>query len=242
LIKYTNDAIIYKTERHSYNSFHYYVPMNEMKDGQYVLILKFCEMFFDKPNKRVFNVRFGEHVVVKDLDIVAKAGKFSAHDEYIEFTYRNGDITFKGKSIGGTALRNGKLVVEFEKTQKDNPLVNGLVLVEGSIAETDFLELQMYKEQWEKQHREELRKVYLEKQKKEAQKLKKKEKIKIRNDHLDDLDEDFEEVEAQARGEKKREIPPLRELLMTPMGIVAMIGFFVSSYVMIAFTFFDPYG
>lgn len=29
---------------------------------------------------------------------------------------------------------------------------------------------------------------------------------------------------------------------MTPMGIVAMVGFFVSSYVIIAFTFFDPYG
>jgi hypothetical protein len=29
---------------------------------------------------------------------------------------------------------------------------------------------------------------------------------------------------------------------MTPMGIVSMVGFFVSSYVIIAFTFFDPYG
>jgi hypothetical protein len=26
------------------------------------------------------------------------------------------------------------------------------------------------------------------------------------------------------------------------MGVVSMVGFFVSSYVIIAFTFFDPYG
>jgi hypothetical protein len=39
-----------------------------------------------------------------------------------------------------------------------------------------------------------LRKSYLEKQKKDAAKMKRREKIKIRNDHLDDLDEDFEEV------------------------------------------------
>lgn len=53
----------------------------------------------------------------------------------------------------------------------------------------------MYKESWEKQHKEELRRNYLEKQKKQQEKIKTKEKIKIRNDHLDDLDEDFEEVE-----------------------------------------------
>jgi len=29
---------------------------------------------------------------------------------------------------------------------------------------------------------------------------------------------------------------------MTPFGIVAMIGFFGSSFVLIYFTFFDPYG
>lgn len=98
-------------------------------------------MYFDKPNKRVFNVKFGDHVVVKDLDIVAKAGKFTAHDEYIEFDFKKGDILIKGKSIGHTAYKNGRLVVEFEKTAKDNPLVNGLILFQGSIAETDFLEM-----------------------------------------------------------------------------------------------------
>jgi len=124
----------------------------------------------------------------------------------------------------------------------DNPLVNGLVLYDGGIGETDFLELQMYKEDWDKRNKEELRKAYLDKQKKEAAKTKRREKIKIRNDHLDDLDEDFEEIEQSVRVEKTRETPPIRELLMTPMGAVAMIGFFVSSFVLIAFTFFDPYG
>lgn len=116
MIKYTNDPAIYKTERHSYNTFHYYVPLEGNEDGKYVLILKFCEMYFDKPGKRVFNIKFGDHVVVKDMDIVAKSGKFTAHDEYIEFDFKRGDILIKGKSIGHTAYKNGKLVVEFEKT------------------------------------------------------------------------------------------------------------------------------
>jgi len=29
---------------------------------------------------------------------------------------------------------------------------------------------------------------------------------------------------------------------MTPLGLVAMVGFFATAFVMITFTFFDPYG
>jgi hypothetical protein len=140
LIRYTNDPEIYKTERHAYNTFHYYIPISKLKTGKHVLILKFCEMYFQKPGNRVFNVRLGNEIVIKNLDIVAKAGRFTAHDEYVEFDYKKEDIIFKGKSIGSSAIRDGKLVVEFEKTDKDNPIVNGLILYYGSIAETDFLE------------------------------------------------------------------------------------------------------
>lgn len=34
----------------------------------------------------------------------------------------------------------------------------------------------------------------------------------------------------------------MKFMLMTPIGIVLMIGFFTSTFVLVAFTFFDPYG
>lgn len=41
-------------------------------------------------------------------------------------------IFFKGKLIEGGVV-NSTLKVEFEKTDFDNPFVNGLILYEGSI-------------------------------------------------------------------------------------------------------------
>jgi len=37
-----------------------------------------------------------------------------------------------------------------KKTQKDNPIVNGVILYEGGLHQTDFFELNMYKEEWDK--------------------------------------------------------------------------------------------
>jgi len=42
------------------------------------------------------------------------------------------------------------LLVAFEKTEKDNPIVNGLLLYEGGLEATDYNELATYKEEWEK--------------------------------------------------------------------------------------------
>lgn len=38
----------------------------------------------------------------------------------------------------------------------------------------------------------------------------------------------------------KWRVPPLKELLMTPMGIVAIISTFSFSFVLIYFSYFDP--
>jgi hypothetical protein len=44
-IKYTDDPFVYMTERHGEESFTYQIPIKE--NGNYVLILKFAEMYFD---------------------------------------------------------------------------------------------------------------------------------------------------------------------------------------------------
>ena len=94
VIKYAKDESIYLTERHGYNTFSYQLAIE--KDGPYTLILKFCEMHFDKPGRRVFHIRLGEQRVITGLDIFAKSGRYVAHDEYIEFKYANGIVSHKG--------------------------------------------------------------------------------------------------------------------------------------------------
>ncbi|XP_023236014.1 malectin-B-like [Centruroides sculpturatus] len=51
-----SDQILYQTERYHHMTFGYEIPVN--KDGDYVLILKFCEVYFSSPGMkfRVFYV------------------------------------------------------------------------------------------------------------------------------------------------------------------------------------------
>jgi len=45
------DQILYQTERYNTQSFTYDVPIS--REGDYVLVLKFCEVWFTQPNQKV---------------------------------------------------------------------------------------------------------------------------------------------------------------------------------------------
>jgi len=45
------DQILYQTERYHTQSFTYEVPIS--RDGDYVLVMKFCEVWFTQPNQKV---------------------------------------------------------------------------------------------------------------------------------------------------------------------------------------------
>ena len=91
-------------------------------------------MYFRESGKRVFNIRFGEKVVIKDLDVVANVGPFAANDEYIEFEMKDDTIFFEGQPcVKAFKQRSQKLVVTFEKTDKDLPIVSGLILYNGGL-------------------------------------------------------------------------------------------------------------
>ena len=47
----TLDQLLYQTERYHHSTFGYDIPVNE--DGEYVMILKFCEVYFNSPNMKV---------------------------------------------------------------------------------------------------------------------------------------------------------------------------------------------
>lgn len=90
------DNILYQTERYHTNTFGYDIPINA--DGDYVLVLKFCEVYFNAPDQKVFDVVLnGDHTIVTDLDIFEKVGKGVAHDEYIPFKISKGKTIFNVK-------------------------------------------------------------------------------------------------------------------------------------------------
>lgn len=47
----SQDQLLYQTERYHHSTFGYDIPISE--DGEYVMILKFCEVYFNAPNMKV---------------------------------------------------------------------------------------------------------------------------------------------------------------------------------------------
>jgi hypothetical protein len=122
------DEIIYQTERYHTSTFGYEVPL--AGDGDYVLILKFSEVYFNSPNAKVFDVVLNaDHKIISDLDIFANVGKGVAHDEYIHFSVSRNRLYYKEEE---SEIRGGKVRVEFLKNYRDNPKINGIVLIKGS--------------------------------------------------------------------------------------------------------------
>ncbi|XP_061188543.1 malectin-A-like [Saccostrea echinata] len=128
------DQILYQTERYHMSTFGYEIPIKE--DGDYVLVLKFCEVWFTSPNKKVFDVTLnGEHTVVENLDIYNKVGRGVAHDEIIPFSVRNGKLKVNGE----TSKINGKVSVEFIKGEYDNPKINAMYAMKGTVEDVPSL-------------------------------------------------------------------------------------------------------
>lgn len=123
------DHILYQTERYHHNTFGYDIPAHN--DGDYVLILKFSEVYFNAPDQKVFDVVLnGDHTIVSDLDIFEKVGRGIAHDEYTPFSVSKGRLFVNGEE---SEIRGGKIRVEFIKGYKDNPKINGIYVMRGKI-------------------------------------------------------------------------------------------------------------
>lgn len=118
------DEILYQTERYHHDTFAYDLPVSG--DGQYVLILKFCEVYFNGPNMKVFDVLLDHHLIISDLDIYSLVGKGTAHDELVFFSVSRGRLYLKDKQ---SEIRGSKLKLEFVKGYKDNPKINAILLI-----------------------------------------------------------------------------------------------------------------
>ncbi|EDV20186.1 uncharacterized protein TRIADDRAFT_4592, partial [Trichoplax adhaerens] len=130
----TPDQILYQTERYHSETFSYDIPIKE--DDDYVLILKFSEVYFTGSNMKVFDVRLNsKHEVIKGLDIYHKVGKGTAHDEYIPFKISHKSLLINDES----SPFKGVLTVEFIKGHLDNPKVNAIVVMKGQVSDVPKL-------------------------------------------------------------------------------------------------------
>lgn len=130
------DQVLYQTERYHHSTFGYDIPVTE--DGDYVMILKFCEVYFNSANMKVFDVVLnGDHTVVTELDIFDKVGRGRSHDEYVSFTVLNGKLFYNDAD---SEILGGKIRVEFIKGHRDNPKINAIAVIKGSIDDVPQLD------------------------------------------------------------------------------------------------------
>jgi len=143
-IKYTKSPAVYQTERYALDTFSYEIPLTQA--GKYVLILKFSEVYFNSEGEKIFHVKIGDKEVVHSLDIYKNVGKAAAYDEFIELTVRDGKLIYQDNEVKN-AWDGAVMRVEFVKTGRDNPKVNGIVLVAGGLEDTHYNEMKSFLEQ-----------------------------------------------------------------------------------------------
>lgn len=123
-----NDQILYQTERYHHSTFGYDIPVAD--DGEYVMVLKFCEVYFNAPNMKVFDVVLnGDHTIIADLDIYDQVGRGVAYDEHVSFKVVNGRLIYNEEE---SDIRGGKIRVEFIKGYRDNPKINAIFVMKGT--------------------------------------------------------------------------------------------------------------
>ena len=165
-IKNTKEKEIYQTERWSTEDLIYNLPLK--KDGKYVLVLKFSEVYFNSKGEKIFDFKIGDETVLEQIDIYAKVGKFNAYDEFIEFELKNNKILIEGKEASNAYDSDSKtLKITFVKKDQDNPKINALLIVRGTLKDTDYEEYQRSHDLLEKQRQE------LEKKNREFQRMSK---------------------------------------------------------------------
>ncbi|MBN2092307.1 T9SS type A sorting domain-containing protein, partial [candidate division KSB1 bacterium] len=91
-IQNTTSDYLYQTERFWLDAYRFDIP-----NGTYRITLKFAEIWYTRPNHRLFSVRIEGQYVFQDLDIFATVGHDYALDYSYTFQVNDGrlDITFE---------------------------------------------------------------------------------------------------------------------------------------------------
>jgi Malectin domain len=101
----TTDDRLYQSER--WGDFSYAIPV---ANGDYLVTLKFAEIFWTQPGQRVFNVLLEGVTVISKLDVVAKVGPDKAYDVTLPVHVTDGHLNLKFKSVVDNAKVSAILV------------------------------------------------------------------------------------------------------------------------------------
>ncbi|WKY02144.1 hypothetical protein Q1695_015843 [Nippostrongylus brasiliensis] len=120
------DRKLYETERYHNGELAYVFDI--AKDGDYVIVLKFSEVYFTSPGEKIFHVHVNDIAVKKNLDIYreTRAPGF-AYDMYIDVSIRKKEIVI-GEMIGDI---DKELQIRFVPVA-DNPKINAIAILTGS--------------------------------------------------------------------------------------------------------------
>ncbi|CAH8475999.1 unnamed protein product [Schistosoma rodhaini] len=129
------DHIIYQTERYHNEDFSYPIPITS--DGEYILTLKFSEVWFTERYQKVFNVHIQNSLpLVQNLDIFGQVGFATAFDLNVPLKIKDGVIYIRENTV---TIDDDHFTVDFIKTQFDNPKINAIVVTKGSIEDVPQL-------------------------------------------------------------------------------------------------------
>jgi predicted esterase len=110
VISGTTDQKLYNAER--WGIFDYSVPV---PNGEYTVVLKFCELFHSSIGRRVFNVDLNGNRVLTAFDILAQVPKFTA----LEYSFP-------------VNVTNGKIDIDFDPTV-DNAKITAIDIIPGKV-------------------------------------------------------------------------------------------------------------
>jgi hypothetical protein len=102
----TADDRLYQSER--YGNFSYAIPV---ANGDYLVTLKFAEIYWSQVGRRVFNVSVEGKVVLSKLDLVAKVGPNATYDVTLPVTVTDGVLTISFQSVVDYAKVSGIVVL-----------------------------------------------------------------------------------------------------------------------------------
>ncbi|KAF6016406.1 hypothetical protein EB796_025290 [Bugula neritina] len=128
------DQILYQTERYHTSDFSYNIPLKD--DGDYVLVLKFSEVWFNAAHQKVFNVQLNGEDVVEQLDIYKEVGRGVAHDEIIPFKVKSKKLIVNGKK---SDIVGKSVSLTLVKGYHDNPKLNAAYVAKAAVEEIPTL-------------------------------------------------------------------------------------------------------
>jgi Malectin domain len=98
----TTDDRLYQNDR--FGNFSYNIPV---ANGDYLVTLKFAELYWTEVGRRVFNVSMEGKAVLSHLDLVAKVGPKARYDVTLPVTVTGGVLNIRFQSVVDDATISG---------------------------------------------------------------------------------------------------------------------------------------